>query len=495
MADCQRSLISLVFYRAERVKMAVERNGRGVKPAGIPKWLVAAVDIALANLGLYLGFVLATGELQGFQIGPLFFLLPSVSLVTVLLFNNLGLYSRQRSGFMTVARSLITGVIGLTLFSILFAFWTKAFIFERSIFLAAPFFQLLLLFSWRILYWRLEQWIRGQQKLLVIGGRSEVEQALDKIMHLPQGLFEVIKVLEPEKIDQCAEWLLQADAVMIAGSLNLEEKNRVIRDSLDRNIEVFIIPDLYEITLTRASMTQVHDTPVIECRDLQLNFLQQFTKRAFDLVFVFIVALPALVLLFLTVPAIRLTSTGPAIYAQERVGLRGRLFTLYKLRTMIVEAEEESGPVFSSEEDDRVTPVGRFLRAARLDELPQIYNVLRGDLSIVGPRPERPYFVELFQQEMPEYKLRHLVKPGITGLAQVAGYYATNTHDKLRYDLYYLSDYSLFMDLRILLLTIPTLFNREAALGIKDEVGLREISPTTTLSRQRGGSITGYRED
>jgi lipopolysaccharide/colanic/teichoic acid biosynthesis glycosyltransferase len=121
--------------------------------------------------------------------------------------------------------------------------------------------------------------------------------------------------------------------------------------------------------------------------------------------------------------------------------------------------------------------------------------VLRGDLSIVGPRPERPYFVELFQQEMPEYKLRHLVKPGITGLAQVAGYYATNTHDKLRYDLYYLSDYSLFMDLRILLLTIPTLFNREAALGIKDEAGLREISPTTSLSRQRGGSITGYRED
>ncbi len=450
--------------------MVVERNGGGVKPAGIPKWLVVAVDISLANLGLYCGFILVAGELQGFQIGPLFILLPSMALVTVLLFNSLGLYSRQRSGFMPIVRSMITGVIGLTLFSILFAFWTRAFMLQRGIFLAAPLFQLLLLLGWRMLYWRLELWIHGQKKLLVIGNRYETEQTLEKIMHLPQGLFEVIHVLAPEKFDQLTDWLPQADTVMITGSLDLERKNRVIRDSFDRNIEVFIIPDLYEIILTRAAMTQILDTPVIECHDVQLTFLQLFTKRIFDLTFVLIMALPALPLFLLAGLAIRFSSPGPIVYAQERVGLRGRIFTLYKLRTMIVEAEEESGPVFSTEEDDRVTPVGRFLRAARLDELPQLYNVLRGDLSIVGPRPERPYFVEIFQQAMPEYKLRHLVKPGITGMAQVAGHYSTNTHDKLRYDLYYLSDYSFFMDLKVLLLTIPALFNSEAARGVKKEL-------------------------
>ena len=450
--------------------MVVERNGGGVKPAGIPKWLVALVDLALANLGLYLGFVLATGELQGFQIGPLFFLLPTVSLVTVLLFNNLGLYSRQRSGLMPIIRSLITGVVGITLFSILFAFWTRAFIFQRTVFIAAPLLQLFLLLGWRILYWQLELWIHGQKKLLVIGSRHEVEQVLEKIVNLPQGLFEVIRVLAPEKFDQFDGWLEQADAVMITSSLDQEKKKRVIRESFDRNIEVIIIPDLYEIILTRATMTQLHDTPLIECHDVQLTFLQIFAKRAFDLTFVLILTPPALLLLLFTSLAVRLLTAGPVFYAQERVGLRGRYFTLYKLRTMIAEAEEESGPVFSTEEDDRVTPVGRFLRATRLDELPQLYNVLRGDLSIVGPRPERPYFVEQFQQEMPEYKLRHLVKPGITGLAQVAGYYATNTHDKLRYDLYYISDYSLFMDLRILLLTVPTLFNREAARGVRNKV-------------------------
>ncbi len=445
-------------------------KGSTSKTDGIPKWLVALVDISLANLGIYISFLLVSGELQGFQIGPLFLLLPSVSIVTVLLFSSLGLYSRQRSGFTPVVRALITGVIGLFLFTIIFAFMTRAFLFQRMVFAVAPLLQFLLLLGWRILYWRLELWIHGQQKLLVIGGREEVEQALEKLMCLPQGLYEVVKVLEPGKAEQLKEWLPAVDAVMIAGPLDMEVKNKIIRDSFNRSREVFIVPDLYEIILTRAAMTQVHDTPLIECRDLQLSFFQLTIKRLFDLVLAAVLAVPALPLFFISALAVAISSSGPVIYSQERVGLQGRVFTLYKLRTMIVDAEGESGPVFATEEDDRVTAVGRILRATRLDELPQIYNVLRGDLSIVGPRPERPFFVEKFEKEMPEYSLRHLVKPGITGLAQVAGYYSTNTHDKLRHDLYYLADYSLLLDFRILLLTIPTLFNRDAARGIRKQV-------------------------
>ena len=451
--------------------MTAAKNGAYLKPESIPKWLVALVDIALANLGLYFGFVLSTGQLQSFQIGTLFILFPAVSLVTVLLFNSLGLYSKQRSGFTPIVRSLVIAVIGLTVFSIFFAFWTRAFIFQRSVFVVAPLLQLLMLLGWRILYWRLELWIHGQKKLLVIGSRNEVDQALEKLMCLPKGIFEVTRVLDPEKVDQLPDWLDKVDAVLITGALAMEQKNWIVRESFDQNKEVFIVPDLYEIILTRAAMTQVHDTPVIECHDMQLTFLQHFMKRVCDLSFALVVAVPALPLLALSSLAVRFTSTGPVIYTQERVGFRGKYFTLYKLRTMVVDAEEQSGPVFSMEEDDRVTSVGRFLRATRLDELPQLYNVLRGDLSLVGPRPERPYFVEQFEREIPEYKLRHLVKPGITGLAQVNGYYATNSQDKLRYDLYYLSDYSILMDLKILVLTIPTLFNREASRGVsKKEV-------------------------
>ncbi len=454
--------------------MTLEMNGKSVKAAGIPKWLVALVDISLANLGIYFSFFIFTGELQGFQIGPLVILLPAISVVTVLLFSSLGLYSRQRSGLTPVVRALITGVLGLFLFTIIFAFMTRVFLFQRMVFLVAPLLQFLLLLGWRILFWRLELWIHGQQKLLIIGSREDVDHALEKLMYLPAGLFDVVRVLDPQKADQFTNWLPAIDAVMIAGPLEMEVKNRIIRECFNMNREVFIVPELYEIILTKAAMTQVHDTPVVECRDLQLTFSQIFFKRIFDLLLTLLLMAPALLLLALTTLFVRLSSSGPIIYSQERVGLRGHRFTLYKLRTMIADAEDSSGPVFSTEADDRVTKIGRFLRATRLDELPQLYNVLRGDISIVGPRPERPYFVEKFEREMPEYSLRHLVKPGITGLAQVAGYYATNTHDKLRYDLYYLSDYSLLLDLRILILTVPTLFNKEATKGVRRQVADKE---------------------
>ena len=450
--------------------MSADQRSQIQKSVSLPKWLIGLVDISLVNLGLYLSFILTGSELQGYQVGPLLLLLPSISVFTVLLFNSLGLYGYQRSDFMAVFRALLTAVIGLALFSILFAFMTRAFLFQRTVFVAATLIQLVLLLGWRLLYWRLEYWIQGQKKLLLIGSGEDADLALEKLKKMPHGLFTVTKTLDPKDLDSFTQSLDQVDAVMIAGSLDLDLKSRIIRSSFNRNREVYIIPELYEIILTRAAMTQLHDTPVIECREMRLSFTQLLLKRLVDLSATLLMALPALVVLVPLVIAVRATSPGPVIFAQERVGLFGRPFTLYKLRSMIVEAEEESGPVFATEGDDRVTAVGRFLRKTRLDELPQLFNVLRGDLSIVGPRPERPYFVKQFSEQMPDYDLRHLVKPGITGLAQVAGYYATNTHDKLRYDLYYVTDYSLFLDFRILLLTIPTLFNSEAAKGVSEKL-------------------------
>ncbi len=449
------------------------KNGYLHKSISLPKWLIGLVDIALVNLGLYLSFVLTESELQGYQVGPLLLLLPAVAVFTVLLFSNLGLYASQRSDFMVVLRALLTGVIGLALFSILFSFMTRAFFFHRSVFVVATLIQLLLLFGWRILHWSLEYWIQGQKRLLLIGNGEEADLVLKKLEKIPRGLFKVTKVIEPEDVDFLSQSLEEVDAVMIAGNLDLSLKSRIIRLSFNQDREVYIIPELYEIILTRASMIQLRDTPVIECRDMRRSFAQLFLKRLVDLSVTLLMAIPVLVVLVPLAVIIKRTSPGPAIFAQERVGLFGRPFTLYKLRSMIAEAEDESGPVFATEEDDRVTPVGRFLRKTRIDELPQLYNVLRGELSIVGPRPERPYFVKQFSEQMPDYELRHLVKPGITGLAQVAGYYATNTHDKLRYDLYYVTDYSLFLDFRILLLTITTFFNSEAAKGVSEKVGGR----------------------
>jgi lipopolysaccharide/colanic/teichoic acid biosynthesis glycosyltransferase len=177
-------------------------------------------------------------------------------------------------------------------------------------------------------------------------------------------------------------------------------------------------------------------------------------KRAFDIAFslgALAVAAPAVALAAL---AIKLTSPGPVLYRQERIGRDGSLFTIFKLRTMVDGAENATGPVLARRGDPRITPLGRFLRASKLDEVPQFYNVLRGQMSVIGPRPERPCFVEAFSRHIPDYPRRHGVRPGITGLAQVNGGYLTHVHVKLRYDLTYIARCSFRMDLWILGRTI-----------------------------------------
>lgn len=437
------------------------------KTLGLPKWMVALTDLSLANLAIYLSFILVTGELQGFQIGPLLILFPAISVVTVIIFASLGLYTRQRSGFAPVVRAILTAVVGIFVFTIIFAFMTRTFLFQRLVFVVALGLQFVLLLAWRALHFYLERWVHGRQKLLVVGAGAETDMVLKKLTSLPGHLFAVEAVLERFDQDEFKELLPKTDAVLMAGDLELKVKDEIIRESFTQAKDLFVVPGLYEIILTRAQVTQAEDAPLVECLSLSLSLAQQLFKRAFDLALTVLLIIPALPLLLIAGLVVRFDSPGPVIYRQERVGLKGKVFTLYKLRTMAEEAERISGPVFAMEEDDRVTKAGRFLRKTRLDELPQLFNVLIGDLSLVGPRPERPFFVEKFMNEMPEYSLRHLVKPGITGLAQVAGYYSTNTYDKLKHDLSYLADYSLALDFKILLLTIPTLFNFKAAQGVE----------------------------
>jgi exopolysaccharide biosynthesis polyprenyl glycosylphosphotransferase len=177
----------------------------------------------------------------------------------------------------------------------------------------------------------------------------------------------------------------------------------------------------------------------------------------------FLVSLPLLVLLAVV---IKLDSRGPALFIQERVGYRGRIFRLWKFRSMIVDAEKHSGPVWAEKNDQRITRLGRFLRKTRLDELPQIYNILMGDMSLVGPRPEREFFVEQLKKKIPYYPLRLKVKPGLTGWAQIKHNYDRSLDDvreKLKYDLYYIENMSLSMDFKILLATVYVVLGMKGA--------------------------------
>lgn len=180
-------------------------------------------------------------------------------------------------------------------------------------------------------------------------------------------------------------------------------------------------------------------------------------KRLLDIVCASVLILVTAPLLVVIAIGIRLSSPGPAIFSQERIGLQGARFTLYKFRSMIMDAESTSGPVWAREFDDRVTRIGRLLRKFRLDEIPQAFNVLRGDMSFTGPRPERPYFVDMLRERIPSYNLRHDVKPGITGWAQVTCPYGASIEDaveKLQYDLYYIKHMSFRQDLLVLSKTV-----------------------------------------
>jgi Undecaprenyl-phosphate glucose phosphotransferase len=222
----------------------------------------------------------------------------------------------------------------------------------------------------------------------------------------------------------------------------------------DTTVDVKLVPDVYQYATLFGGLEEFGGLPIVNLQSAGVLGINAVVKRAFDLLFstVFLAVLaPVLVLVAL---AIKLTSRGPVLYRQERVGLDGKPFAMLKFRTMQANAEE-AGPRFAERADPRATPVGAFLRRTSLDELPQLLNVLVGDMSLVGPRPERPVFIARFRRRIPRYQLRHMVKAGMTGWAQIHGLRGkTSIAKRVEYDLYYIEHWSLLLDLRILLRTI-----------------------------------------
>jgi Undecaprenyl-phosphate glucose phosphotransferase len=220
-------------------------------------------------------------------------------------------------------------------------------------------------------------------------------------------------------------------------------------------IDVKVVPDLLQVIALKARLWDLDGVPVIDVNDIPLQGLNSVVKRVLD------IAISAAALAVLALPLgiialmVRITSQGPALFRQERMGLDGSSFSIVKFRSMVDDAERNSGPVWTRENDARVTALGKFLRRSNLDELPQLWNVLLGDMSIVGPRPERPHFVEQFKHRIPQYMLRHKVKAGMTGWAQVNGWRGDTALDKrIEYDLYYIENWSVRLDLKIIWLTI-----------------------------------------
>src|SRR3989338_3152181 len=229
----------------------------------------------------------------------------------------------------------------------------------------------------------------------------------------------------------------------------------LLKEIRNEMVDIKVVPDICEFITLRGGIDELDGLPIISLQDTPLYGWNIVIKRGADIIFsiaILIISSPLMILIALL---IKITSIGPIFYKQERMGMDGTRFFVYKFRTMIANAEERTGPVWAKEGDERRTDVGTLLRRMNLDELPQLFNVLKGDMSIVGPRPERPVFVEQFRKSIPQYMLRHKMKAGITGWAQVNGWRGnTSIEKRIEYDLYYIENWSLLFDIKIILMTV-----------------------------------------
>ncbi len=269
-------------------------------------------------------------------------------------------------------------------------------------------------------------------------------------------------------IEYIQDHILNHEACIV-GDLPSHERNLLVKYCFEKGIRCYCSPKISDIMLMGAEKIHMFDTPLLLMRNRGLTAEQQFVKRVLDIVVCVLLTVLLSPVLLVIAALVKLYDRGPVFYRQERLTQYGKVFMIIKFRSMRVDSEEKSGARLAAKGDDRVTPVGRVLRKIHFDELPQLFNIIKGDMSIVGPRPERPQIAAQYEKEIPEFSYRLKVKAGLTGYAQVYGKYNTKPYDKLKLDLTYIENYSLLLDLQLVATTVKILFQKENTEGVEKE--------------------------
>ena len=269
-------------------------------------------------------------------------------------------------------------------------------------------------------------------------------------------------------LDKIKKDIIQSQGVVIY-DVHSELRNVILKMCYENDIRAYSTTKISDILIRGAESLHLFDTPLLLYRNNGLNFEQRFVKRTMDIVV-------SLLMLIITSPiflcaaiAIKMYDGGPVFYRQARYTLNGKVFNIYKFRSMIVDAEKDGKSQPATDHDPRITPVGRVLRATRLDELPQLIDILIGNMSLVGPRPERIEHVDKYSEDIPEFKYRLKVRGGLTGYAQLYGKYNTSPYDKLQLDLIYIQNYSIFLDIRLIFMTLKIMFMKESTEGFSEQ--------------------------
>lgn len=323
----------------------------------------------------------------------------------------------------------------------------------------------IIVFIWVFLF----QWIYGvlfpPRRLLVVYGVRPVFSIMEKIGARDDKYVIGGSISIDEGIDKIMEKAKEFEGIVV-GDVPSHDRNLILKKCYDSSIRVYMIPKISDILVRSSTNLNLFDTPILLSKNEGLQIDQMAVKRFIDIVVSLIGIILTSPLFVIFGAAIHLIDRGPVFYTQTRLTIDGKLFKIYKFRTMRVDAEKDGVARLAGEVDDRITDVGKILRATRLDELPQLFNIIKGEMSLVGPRPERPEIAAEYIEDLPEFAMRLKMKAGLTGYAQVHGKYNTTPYDKLKLDLHYIRNYSLWMDLILIVLTPKVLFMKESTEGV-----------------------------
>ncbi|MDD4699995.1 MAG: sugar transferase, partial [Oscillospiraceae bacterium] len=303
--------------------------------------------------------------------------------------------------------------------------------------------------------------------IAIYGNDPQSRDIIRKMQHIKERYSIDKGITIDHKIREIKAEIDKFEAVLIC-DFEKSLKDELLRYCYAKRKRIYLLPSTNDIITNYSYQSQIFDTPVLICRNRGLSMEQRIIKRSMDILISSIGILLSSPIMLIIAISIKLYDKGPILFKQNRVTINGKIFNVYKFRSMIVDADSE-GAKKATTCDDRITPVGKIIRPLRMDELPQFFNVLLGSMSVVGPRPERTEHVHKYTQQYPEFDLRHRVKGGITGYAQIYGKYNTSPIDKLNMDLIYIENYSVLNDIKLIVMTIKILFVRESSEGFAEE--------------------------
>jgi exopolysaccharide biosynthesis polyprenyl glycosylphosphotransferase len=450
--------------------------------------LLTIVDVLLVVLSIYLAYIIRfyPRYIPKYNIDPFIRMAPIIIILYLIFMYIYGLADLIKQSVGEIVYSVFLTVILLSISTMAATFFFRGFTYPRLVVIYSSIIQVILLSIWKSLVWKVKRNLYGKKDVIIIG-ENNVEHVAKKIILKHNDLYNIKYICSPNWKD-VVRLVNEVEIVIVCDDVTSEFKDNILDKCLVEQKSVMIVPTMSDLALFGSKLNKIDDVPLLKAKPLCLTAEEKAIKRVLDIILGFVGAVISSPIMLLVAIFIKMSDGGNIFYTQERVTEGGNNFNLIKFRSMKMNAEKLSGPVLATDKDPRITGIGRFIRATRLDELPQIFNIIKGDMSIVGPRPERPFYVDKFEKEIPDYKYRTAVKAGLTGLAQVLGKYNTLPEDKVRYDIIYIKNYSILLDIKLIFQTVKIIFMKESTEGVK------EVDELDTLIRKRNLDIKIYRE-